>query len=105
MPHDKHKGDLTHIRQYAQCIKIAKENQNMIAEEMDDLEFKECSLKNVSYVPELSRNLLSVNCITENGGEVLFTKEKVQILKNKIVVMEGKKAEMNCLWSILINKK
>jgi hypothetical protein len=71
--------------------KNSRKNQNMIVEEMGDLEFKECSLKNVSYIPELSRNLLAVNCITENGGEVLFTKEEIQILKNKIVVMEGKK--------------
>jgi hypothetical protein len=73
------KTDLTHIRQHTQCIKISKKNKNMIAEEMGDVEFKECSLKNVSYVPERSRNLLSVNCITENG-EVLFTKEKIQII-------------------------
>ena len=58
------------------------------------MEFKECSLRNVSYVPELSKNLLSVHCITENdGGEVLFTKEKIQILKDKNVVIEGKKDE------------
>jgi hypothetical protein len=55
------KTDLTQVKQYTQCIKIAKKNQNMTAEEMGDLEFKECSFKNVSYVPELSRNLLSVN--------------------------------------------
>jgi hypothetical protein len=41
--------------------------------------------------PELSKNLLSVHCITENDEEVLFTKGKVQILKDKNVVTEGKK--------------
>jgi hypothetical protein len=57
-------------------IKTAKKNQSMIAKEIGDFEFKGCNLKEVSYVPELSRNLLSVHCITENGGEVLFTKRK-----------------------------
>jgi hypothetical protein len=74
----------------------------MIAKEIGDLEFKECNLKDVSYVPELSRNLLSVHCITENGGEVLFIKGKVQIFKDKNVVMEGKKEE-NGLFVIHFN--
>jgi hypothetical protein len=100
------KTDFTHTKQYTQHIKTAKENQSMIAKEIGDLEFKECNLKNVSYVPELSRNLLSVHCITENenGGEVLFIKRKVQIFKDKNVVMEGKKEE-NGLFVIHLNRE
>jgi hypothetical protein len=45
---------------------------------------------------------LSLHCITENGGEVLFTKRKVQIFKDKNVVMEGKKEE-NGLFVIHFN--
>ncbi|PNF39991.1 hypothetical protein B7P43_G15692 [Cryptotermes secundus] len=87
------KTDLIHTKHYTQCIKVAKKNQSMTAKEIGSFEFKECSLKNVSYVPELIKNLLSVQCITENDGEVLFTKEKVQIFKDKNVVIEGKKDE------------
>ncbi|PNF34313.1 hypothetical protein B7P43_G15815, partial [Cryptotermes secundus] len=64
------KTDLIHTKQYTQCIKVAKNNQSMTAKEIGNLEFKKCSLKNVSYVPELSKHLLSVHCITENDGEV-----------------------------------
>lgn len=34
---------------------------------------------------------MSVNAITENGGKVLFTKEKVQVIKNDTIVLEGNK--------------
>jgi hypothetical protein len=96
------KTDFTHTKQYTQHIKTAKKNQRMIVKEIGGLEFKECNLKDVSYVPELSRKLLSVYCITENGGEVLFTKGKVQIFKDKNVVMKGKKEE-NGLFVIHFN--
>jgi hypothetical protein len=50
------KTNFTHTKQYIQNIKTAKKNQSMIAKEIGDLEFKECNLKDISYVPELSRN-------------------------------------------------
>jgi hypothetical protein len=60
---------LTHTKQHThQHIKVAKKHQSMTAKVMGNLEFKECSLKDVSHVPELSKNLLSVHCITENDG-------------------------------------
>jgi hypothetical protein len=96
------KTDLTRTKPYTRYILTSKKNQTMISEEIGDLEFKECNLKNVLYVPELSRNFLSVHRITENGGEVLFTKRKVQIFKDKNVVMEGKKVE-NGLYIIHFN--
>lgn len=40
-------------------------------------EAEECILTNVPYVPDLSKNLLSVNAIT-NAGEVKFWKNKVE---------------------------
>jgi hypothetical protein len=43
-----------------------------------------------------------VHCITEIDGEVLFTKGKVQIFKDKTTVMEGKKDE-NGLFVINFN--
>lgn len=42
-------------------------------------------------VPELSTNLLSVHSITENGGEVLFTKDKVQVKYNNKEIIKGHK--------------
>jgi hypothetical protein len=44
------KTGLTHTKQYTQRIKVAKKNQNMTAKEMGNLEFKECSLKDVLHV-------------------------------------------------------
>ena len=87
------KTDLIHTKQYTQCIMAAKKNQSMTAKEIGNLELKQCGLKNFSYVPVLSKNLLSMHCITENDGEALFTKEKVQILKSKNVVIKGRKDE------------
>jgi hypothetical protein len=40
---------------------------------------KDSILKNVSYVPELNRNLLSIDCVTENE-DVLFTGNEVHLL-------------------------
>jgi hypothetical protein len=48
------KTDFTHTKQYTQHIKTAKKNQSMITKEIGDLEFKDCNLKDVSYVPELA---------------------------------------------------
>jgi len=34
------------------------------------IEFDNCNLKEVVYIPELSTNLLSIQTITDNGNEV-----------------------------------
>jgi len=39
---------------------------------------------------DLSRNLLSVNAITQNDGKVIFTKGKVQIMKNDEIIQGDK---------------
>jgi hypothetical protein len=90
------KADLIHSKQYTHCIKVAKKNQSMTSIEIGNIELKECSLKNVSYVPELSKNLLSVHCITENDREVLFTKEKFQMNGQKCC-NRRKIMKMDCL--------
>ena len=36
---------------------------------------------------------MSVNCITENGGEVLFTKDRVLVMKYKQQIVEGRKQQ------------
>lgn len=62
------------------------------------------NLKNVLYVPELSANLLSVTSITENEGEVVFSKGKVIITKDKIKVCEGLK-QPNGLYTVYLIKE
>lgn len=70
-------------------ILVAKNNHTMKSEGCGKIEAEDFNLKNVLYVPELSANLLSVNSITENEGEVIFSKNKVIISKDKMIVCEG----------------
>lgn len=70
-------------------IRSAKKGEDMIAQSMGNLETEKVSLTNVSYVPQLSRNLMSVSSITKNGGEVLFKKGEVLVFKNNEVVLNG----------------
>lgn len=85
-------------------IKVAKANEVMKTEGVGSCDFETCTLKNVVYVPELAANLLSVNAITENGGNVIFIGDKVIIKKENAKVMEGKKTK-NGLYEIQIKKK
>jgi hypothetical protein len=73
------KTDLTHSKQYTQRIKIAKKSQSMTAKEMGNLEFKECSLKDVAYVPELSKNLLSALYYRKWWRSVIYKRESPDI--------------------------
>jgi len=50
----------------------------MIAEGTGSVEFERCKLK-VVYIPELSKNLLSVNAITSSNSKVLFEKDEIII--------------------------
>ncbi|GJQ79318.1 hypothetical protein Trydic_g16185 [Trypoxylus dichotomus] len=56
-------------------IQVAKKNE---VRRKGNIEGKACVLKDVLFVPDLRKNLLSVNAITENDGEVIFTKEKAK---------------------------
>lgn len=60
-------------------IKTANKNGVLTSEEKGDLENNNVQLTEVSYVPNLSKNLLSVNAVTNKGGEVLFTRTGVKI--------------------------
>ncbi|KAJ1518979.1 hypothetical protein ONE63_011433 [Megalurothrips usitatus] len=72
-------------------INSAKKGASMISYMTGHLETKVVDLKNVSFVPDLSRNLMSVNKITENNGEVHFKKNEVLIYKEDKVVLKGEK--------------
>lgn len=74
-------------------IQVAKKNENMKSEGKGSIEGSACVLKDVLFVPDLRKNLLSVNAITNNGGEVVFTKEKVLIKKNDKKILEGIKSD------------
>lgn len=45
------------------------------------------------FVPELSKNLLSVSAIIEKGGAVTFKKNKVYITKDNKTILQGEKGE------------
>lgn len=85
-------------------ILVAKKNETMKAEGQGQITGVECILKNVTYVPDLSKNLLSVNAITNNGGEVKFTKDGVIVMRNQEVILKGKKQE-NGLYIVNIRKE
>lgn len=100
-------NDLTlfsELNQKVSKIMVAKSNQFMKSEGQGKIEGEDFSLKQVLYVPELSANLLSVNAITENEGEVKFSKDKVIISKNKITVCEGLK-QQNGLYTLDIKSE
>lgn len=74
-------------------IGTAKENERMLSYGIGNIETKNCTLEEVIYVPNLSKNLLSVNKITQHGGKVIFENEKVQVYKDQNKIMEGKRNE------------
>jgi len=74
-------------------IGVAKMNESMAAKATGSIEFQECKLKEVVYVPDLSTNLLSVNAMTKNGGEVLFTTKGVTVKHGNKTIMKGEKLQ------------
>lgn len=49
------------------------------------------------YVPQLSKNLLSVNAITETNGEVKFIEHKVEIWKDEKMFWKAIKRRKDCM--------
>ncbi|KAK9879752.1 hypothetical protein WA026_006815 [Henosepilachna vigintioctopunctata] len=74
-------------------ICVAKKGTKITAKGVGEIEAKECKLKDVLFVPDLSKNLLSVKAITENQGQVVFEGEKVYIMKGNKTILEGTKNE------------
>lgn len=74
-------------------INVAKKNTKLEAKGIGSIETEKCILNEVLYVPELSKNLLSVCAITENQGQVIFEKDKVYVVKQNEKVLEGQKSE------------
>lgn len=84
-------------------IKVAKKNQSMTSAGIGEMELEEFNLRNVAYVPDLSRNLLSVSAINECGGDVVFTKDgRVKICVDNKLIVEGIKLK-NGLFTVDVN--
>ena len=96
-------GSSSHMVNNKKCLKsisvvtseisVAKKSESMHAEAIGRIETENGTLNKVLYVPELSKNLLSVNAITSHGGEVNFTKDTVQVKVNNNTVLMGNKTE------------
>lgn len=82
-------------------IGTAKKLQTLKVGGIGIVETDKFILNRVLYVAELSKNLLSVSAITENGGTVLFTKEKAEIRKNNIK-LDGYR-NSDGLWTVNLN--
>ena len=80
-------------------IKTAKKSATISTSDVGSIVSKAFNLNNVYHVPDLSRNLLSVSAITKNKGKVVFDKNKVQILVDNRVIIEGHKTN-NGLYTV-----
>lgn len=83
-------------------IGTAKKNQALEAGRIDVVETNKVVLNKVLYVEEVAKNLLSVNAITENGGKVIFIKDKAEIWKDK-TKLTGYRNE-DSLWTINLDQ-
>lgn len=70
-------------------ISVAKAGSAIKAERSGTIEFEKCELTEVLYVPELRKNLLSVNAICEKGGKVTFSKNEVSVTKDGREIVRG----------------
>ncbi|XP_049764618.1 uncharacterized protein LOC126092931 [Schistocerca cancellata] len=84
---------LTNVRHYDSIVKVAKQGGSMKIVATGNFVGDNCVLKDVMYVPELRRNLMSVNAITEKDCTVVFTKHSVQIYRGEIPVLKYKEQE------------
>lgn len=66
--------------------------ENIIAEARGIVNAGHFQLEDVLYVPEVSRNLISVSSITDHNGTVIFAGDKVFIKKNNQIIITGNKS-------------
>lgn len=92
------------IEKISTKVGIAKNNESMQAHGIGVVELQECELQNVIYVPELTTNLISVNAITSQGGEVIFTRNEVLIRKEGKVQLKGSR-NRNGLYEIILERE
>lgn len=97
------KNLIKNLKENVTEIITAKQGEKMEALGSGQLETQECILEDVDYVPDLTKNLLSVSKMTKNGAEVVFKNETVTVYKNKVKILEGKRDE-NKLYVINMTK-
>ena len=85
-------------------ITIAKNKDSIKAKSSGIYESPKCKLNDVLFVPDLSKNLLSVNAITQKNGKVIFEKDLVKIFQNDSLVLTGKKGS-NGLYEIKLDSE
>ncbi|CAB0007815.1 unnamed protein product [Nesidiocoris tenuis] len=84
-------------------ISVANQENSMRAKFQGTVEGTNCSLHNVLYVPELSKNLLSVPALTSRGAKVIFADDDVRVIKDDEVILEGQKTR-NGLFEIKLGR-
>ncbi|UYV61480.1 hypothetical protein LAZ67_1005005, partial [Cordylochernes scorpioides] len=94
---------LDHQKKCDVNINVAKKEEGMRAKTSGQFKGRQCNLNEVIFVPELSKNLLSVSSIVNNGGEVNFKGDKVTILKDGKKDLEGDQLE-NGLYAVNIEQ-
>ncbi|XP_062528652.1 copia protein isoform X2 [Bombyx mori] len=69
-------------------IKCANK-ENLVATAVGYINTDFGKFENVLYVPGISRNLISVSCLTDNGATAIFENDKVTIKKLGKVILTG----------------
>lgn len=77
----KEENMILNMKKCTDNVMIAKKGDTIPIEGYGKIDFDTCTLNEVYYVPQLSRNLLSVNVITQSQGAAYFDNEKVYICK------------------------
>ncbi|KAE8741645.1 hypothetical protein FOCC_FOCC012848 [Frankliniella occidentalis] len=77
---------LTDVKNVHGYIRVAKKKNFMQSVSKGTVEGDKFKLTNTLYVPELTRNLLSIPAVTDHNAAVLFNKQEVKILKQDIHV-------------------
>ncbi|XP_046389411.1 uncharacterized protein LOC124158260 [Ischnura elegans] len=95
----KEKDVISDMKEYTDTVKIAKKGHFMSIQGLGSVELDNCTLNEVYFVPDLTRNLMSVNTVTKSNRTVYFDDKKVYILNTKLeipkdkVIIEGNKTE------------
>lgn len=83
-------------------VNVAKKGSGLEVTHVGEIETNEVVLSQVLYSPELCKNLMSVNAIVKNDGEVLFSKHGVKVYKDGRTILQGVR-ESNGLFKVNLN--
>ena len=106
----KEQNGISNIKEHNDTVNIAKNGESMPIKGSESVELENCIFKEVYYVPDLSRNLLSVNSVTNSNDTVYVDNKKVFIMSMKMeitkdtIVIEGQKNN-NGLYVVKMKKE